>query len=91
MSRVRDFSEISRSIALPWFNFYGLYYSTFEKSELDRIKKLLPLLRHPYDNCGAIDGHDRTNGAFDCCLIRKHEVDGELMCVGGKLYPCHEK
>lgn len=31
------------NIAFPEFNFYELYYSTFEKSELGRIKKLLPL------------------------------------------------
>ena len=28
---------------LSLHNFYELYYSTFEKSELGRIKKLLPL------------------------------------------------
>lgn len=44
MSRVRNFSEIAPNIAFPEFNFYELYYSTFEKSELGRIKKLLPLL-----------------------------------------------
>ena len=37
------FSEIAPNIAFPEFNFYELYYSTFEKSELGRIKKLLPL------------------------------------------------
>ena len=30
-------------IAFPEFNFYELYYSTFEKTELGRIKKLLHL------------------------------------------------
>ena len=43
MSKVRNFSEIAPNIAFPEFNFYELYYSTFEKSELGRIKKLLPL------------------------------------------------
>ena len=42
MSIVRNFSEIAPNIAFPEFNFYELYYSTFEKSELGRIKKLLP-------------------------------------------------
>ena len=37
------FSEIAPNIAFPEFNFYELYYSTFEKSELGRIKELLPL------------------------------------------------
>ena len=43
MSKVRNFFEIAPNIAFPKFNFYELYYSTFEKSELGRIKKLLPL------------------------------------------------
>ena len=43
VSKVRNFSEIAPNIAFPEFNFYELYYSMFEKSELGRIKKLLPL------------------------------------------------
>ena len=43
MSKVRNFFEIAPNIAFPEFNFYELYYSTFEKRELGRIKKLLPL------------------------------------------------
>ena len=43
MSKARNFSEIAPNIAFPEFNFYELYYSTCEKSELGRIKKLLPL------------------------------------------------
>ena len=43
MSKVRNFSEIAPNIAFPELNYYELYYSTFEKSELGRIKKLLPL------------------------------------------------
>ena len=43
MSKLRNFSEIAPNIAFPEFNFYELYYSTFEKSELGSIKKLLPL------------------------------------------------
>ena len=34
MSKVRNFSEIAPNIAFPEFNFYELYHSTFEKSEL---------------------------------------------------------
>ena len=37
MSKVRNFSEIAPNIAFPEFNFYELYYSTFEKSELGRM------------------------------------------------------
>ena len=53
VSKVRDFSEIAPNIAFPEFNFYELYYSTFEKSELGRIKKLLPL-REMAENFGLV-------------------------------------
>ena len=53
MSKVRNFSEIAPNIAFPEFNFYELYYSTFEKSELGRIKKLLPL-REVAENFGLV-------------------------------------
>lgn len=51
MSEVQNFSEIAPNIAFPEFNFYELYYSTFEKSELGRIKKQLPL-REMAENFG---------------------------------------
>ena len=54
MSEERNFSEIAPNIAFPEFNFYDLYRSTFEKSELGRIKKLLPL-REMAENFG-LDG-----------------------------------
>ena len=53
MSKVRNFSEIAPNIAFQEFNFYELYYSTFEKSELGRIKKLLPL-REMAENFGLV-------------------------------------
>ena len=53
MSKVRNFSEIAPNIAFPEFNFYELYYSTFEKSELGRIKKRLPL-REMAENFGLV-------------------------------------
>ena len=53
MSKVRNFSEITPNIAFPEFNFYELYYSTFEKSELGRITKLLPL-REMAENFGLV-------------------------------------
>ena len=53
MSKVRNFSGIAPNIAFPEFNFYELYYSTLEKSELGRIKKLLPL-REIADNFGLV-------------------------------------
>ena len=43
MSKVRNFAEIAPNIAFPEFDFYDLYRSTFEKSELGRMKNLLPL------------------------------------------------
>ena len=53
MSKVRSFSEIAPNIAFPEFNFYDLYRSAFEKSELGRIKKLLPL-REMAENFGLV-------------------------------------
>ena len=53
MLKVRDYSEIAPNVAFPEFNFYELYYSTFEKSELGRIKKLLPL-REMAENFGLV-------------------------------------
>ena len=43
MTKVRNFAEIAPNIGFSEFDFYDLYRSTFEKSELGRIKKLLPL------------------------------------------------
>ena len=41
--KIRNLSNIQQEIAFTEFDFYDLYRSTFEKSELGRIKKLLPL------------------------------------------------
>lgn len=43
MSKVRNFTEITPNIGFSEFDFYDLYRSTFETSELGRIKKMLPL------------------------------------------------
>ena len=43
MSNLRNFAEIAPNIGFSEFDFYDLYRSTFEKSELGRMKKLLPL------------------------------------------------
>ena len=43
MSKVRNFAEIAPNIGFSEFDFYDLYRSTFAKSELGRMKKLLPL------------------------------------------------
>lgn len=43
MSKVRNYAEIAPNIEFSEFDFYDLYRSTFEKSELGRMKKLLPL------------------------------------------------
>ena len=53
MSKVRNFSEIAPNIAYPEFNSYEFDYSTFEKSEFGRIKKLLPL-REMAENFGLV-------------------------------------
>lgn len=53
MSKERYFSEIVPIIAFPEFSFYELFYSTFGKSGLGRIKKFLPL-REMEESCGMV-------------------------------------
>ena len=43
MSKVRNFAELAPNIGFSEFDLYDLYRSTFEMSELGRMKKLLPL------------------------------------------------
>ncbi len=81
MSKVRNFSELAPNIASPEFNFYELYYSTLEKSELGRIKKLLPL-REMTENFGLVRksmrpklGHKSfftPEGKVALMLLKKH-------------------
>ena len=42
MSEELNFAELAPNIGFSEFDFYDLYKSTFEKSELGRMKKLLP-------------------------------------------------
>ena len=53
MSKVRNLAEIAPNIGFTEFDFYDLYRSTFEKSELGRIKRLLPL-REMAENFGLV-------------------------------------
>ena len=53
MAKVRNLAEIASNIGFTEFDFYDLYRSTFEKSELGRIKKLLPL-RKMAENFGLV-------------------------------------
>ena len=59
MSKVRNFAEISPTLAFSEFDFYDLYRSTFENSELGRIKRLLPL-REMAENLGLVSRSTRT-------------------------------
>ena len=43
MAKVQKIAEITPNLPFSEFNFYDLYRSTFEESELGRIKSLLPL------------------------------------------------
>ena len=43
MSRMRNIAEIAPNIGFSEFDFYDLYRLSVEKSELVRMKKLLPL------------------------------------------------
>ena len=45
MSKVQNFAEKAPNIPFTEFDFYELYRTTFENSELGRIKKLLPLCK----------------------------------------------
>ena len=51
--QVRNFAEIAPNIGFSEFDFYDLYRSTFENSELGRMKKLLPL-RAMAENFGLV-------------------------------------
>ena len=53
ISKVRYLAEIAPNIGFTEFDFYDLYRSTFEKSELGRIKRLLPL-REMAENFGMV-------------------------------------
>lgn len=53
IAKVRNSAEIAPSIGFTEFDFYDLYRSTFEKSELGRIKRLLPL-REMAENFGLV-------------------------------------
>lgn len=53
MSKVRNFSEMAPNIPFSEYDFYALYRSTFEKSGLGRIKRLLPL-REMAENFGLV-------------------------------------
>ena len=43
MTKIRNFAEITPNLPFSEFNFYELYREAFEKSELGRMKKILPL------------------------------------------------
>ena len=43
MSKITNFAEITPNLPFTEYDFYDLYRETFEKSELGRIKRLLPL------------------------------------------------
>ena len=43
MSKITNFAEIAPNLPFTEYDFYDLYRETFEKSELGRIKHLLPL------------------------------------------------
>ena len=60
ISKVRYLAEIAPNIGFTEFDFYDLYRSTFEKSELGRIKRLLPL-REMAENFGMVSKILRRN------------------------------
>ena len=60
MAKVQNFAEITPNLPISEFDFYDLYRSTFEKSELGRIKKLLPL-HEMAENFGLVSKSMRPN------------------------------
>ena len=58
MSKVQNFAEIAPNLPFTEFDFYDLYRKTFEKSELGRIKKQIPL-HEMAENLGLVDGSMR--------------------------------
>ena len=70
MSKIRNLAEITPNIPFTEFNFYDLYRSTFEKSELGRIKKLLPEVIFHAGRQG------RTDVPEDVHRSEQPEVDG---------------
>lgn len=55
MPKVQNLAEISPNLPFTEFDFYALYRSTFERSVLGRIKRLLPL-REMAENFGLTTG-----------------------------------
>ena len=43
MSKVQNFAGLHQSLPFTEFDFYEIYRQSFEKSELGRMKRLLPL------------------------------------------------
>ena len=88
MLKVLNFAEIAPNIGFSEFDFYDLYRSTFEKSELGRMKKLLPL-HEMAENFGLVSKSMRPK------LGRKSYFtpEGEVALMSLKMYTdaiCHE-
>ena len=73
MSKVRNYAEIAPNIGFSEFDFYDLYRSTFEKSELGRMKKLLPL-HAMAENFGLVSKSMRPYAStFPHCSMKSSE------------------
>ena len=88
MLKVRNFAEIAPNIGFSEFDFYDLYRSTFEKSELGGMKKLLSL-HEMAENFGLVSKSMRPK------LGRKSYFtpEGEVALMSLKMYTeaiCYE-
>lgn len=88
MSKVRNFAEMAPNIGFSEFDFYDINGSTFEKSELSRIKKLLPS-REMAENFGPVSKRMRPK------LGRKSyfTTEGKVALMSLKMYTdaiCYE-
>jgi hypothetical protein len=54
MAKIQNFSELSQSFSFTEYDFFDFYRRSFERSELGRIKKLLPL-REMAENFGLVN------------------------------------
>ena len=55
MAKVQNLSELSQSFSFTEYDFFDFYRRSFERSELGRIKKLLPL-REMAEDFGLVSG-----------------------------------
>ena len=72
MSKARNFAELAPNNGFSEFDFFDLYRSTFEKSELRRMKKL-HLLQEMAENFGLVSKSIRPKLGCKSCFSPEGE------------------